>query len=139
MHDRQVDGLILASMYTRAIDVAEGIDRRVPPSCSTPSPSGPLRCHRCCPTKLEAGRAAARVLLDAGHRDGIHLIGAGPDQRDVPPGGRRGGERLEGIRTTLARRRREGGERAAASGMGAASTAWQRDASELLQTRGRAR
>ena len=54
------------------------------------------------PDEAEAGRAAARILLEAGHRDGIHLIGAGPAKRDVPPGGVAAVERLEGIRSTLA-------------------------------------
>jgi LacI family transcriptional regulator len=38
------------------------------------------------PDEVEAGRTAARVLLDAGHSKGIHLIGAGPGMRDVPAG-----------------------------------------------------
>ena len=54
------------------------------------------------PDEIEAGRAAARVLLEAGHRDGIHLIGAGPGAHDVPAGRVAAVERLEGIRTTLA-------------------------------------
>ena len=54
------------------------------------------------PDEPEAGRAAARALLEAGHRDAIHLIGAGPGAHDVPAGGVAALERLEGIRTTLA-------------------------------------
>ena len=67
MHDRRVDGIVLASMYTRKVTVPEG------------SPNGPAvllnalptqalcRSPRSFRTRAEAGRAAARVLLDAGH------------------------------------------------------------------------
>jgi len=53
------------------------------------------------PDEIEAGRAAARLLLAAGHSE-IHLIGAGPEPDDVPPGGVAGAERLAGIREVLA-------------------------------------
>ncbi|MFI7612057.1 substrate-binding domain-containing protein [Nonomuraea terrae] len=53
------------------------------------------------PDEVEAGRCAARVLLDAGHRDGIYLIGAGPGLRDVPSESVAAVERLVGIRQAL--------------------------------------
>ena len=87
MHDRQVDGIILASMYTSDHHAAQGHQPPRPPCCSTRSRSSRPRCPSVLPDEVEAGRAAARVLLDAGHRDGIHLIGAGPGLRDVPAGG----------------------------------------------------
>ncbi|WP_182884942.1 LacI family DNA-binding transcriptional regulator [Microbispora sp. H10885] len=98
MHDRQVDGLILAAMYTRTIRVPKGMGAapavllNALPKQRSPLPS-------VLPDEVEAGRRAARVLLDAGHREGIHLIGAGPGRRDLPRGGGVAAvERLIGIR-----------------------------------------
>ncbi|WP_218164399.1 LacI family DNA-binding transcriptional regulator [Lentzea waywayandensis] len=48
------------------------------------------------PDERQGGRSAARVLVEAGHRRGVHLIGVGP--RGVPPGGVAAVERLVGIR-----------------------------------------
>jgi LacI family transcriptional regulator len=53
------------------------------------------------PVEVEAGRRSTRVLLDAGHRDGIYLIGAGPGLRNVPSGSVAAVERLIGIREAL--------------------------------------
>jgi LacI family transcriptional regulator, galactose operon repressor len=100
MHDRQVDGIIFASMFTRTVKV---------PNALTAGPAVLLNAvakrasalPSVVPDEVEAGRAAARVLLDAGHRDGIHLIGAGPRIRDVPPEALAGVERLTGIREVL--------------------------------------
>jgi LacI family transcriptional regulator, galactose operon repressor len=100
MYDRQVDGLILASMYTRAIALPKGLPS-APAVLLNALSKRPSALPSVLPDEAEAGRAAARLLLDAGHRDGIHLIGAGPGKRDVPPGGVAAMERLEGIRTTL--------------------------------------
>jgi LacI family transcriptional regulator len=101
MHDRQVDGIVYASMFTRAVKV---------PATLTTGPAVLLNAvakrvstiPSVLPDETEAGRAAARVLLDAGHRAGIHLIGAGPRVRDVPPEALAGVERLTGIREVLA-------------------------------------
>ena len=100
MLDRQVDGIILASMFTRTRHVPSGLDQ-VPaillnalPQQRTSSISAVI------PDELAAGRAAAQLLLDAGHRS-IHLVGAGPGPDDVPPGTVAGVERLAGIRETL--------------------------------------
>jgi LacI family transcriptional regulator len=101
MHDRQVDGIILAAMYTRAIALPKGLTS-APAVLLNALSKRPSPLPSVLPDEAEAGRAAARVLLDAGHREGIHLIGAGPGKRDVPPGGVAAVERLEGIRTTLA-------------------------------------
>src|SRR5205823_936126 len=64
-----------------------------------PKPAAPL--PAVVPDEVEAGRAAARLLLEAGHRDGIYLIGAGPSLRDVPPWSVAATERLVGIREVL--------------------------------------
>jgi LacI family transcriptional regulator len=99
MLDRQVDGIILASMFTRTRRLPSGIEvptvllnalapKRVPPIPSV------------VPDEHTAGRAAARLLLEAGHRS-IHLVGAGPGAGDVPPGTVAGTERLAGIRDVM--------------------------------------
>ena len=100
MHDRQVDGLIFASMFTRKVNVPAALAARPAvllncvPKRSSPIPS-------VLPDELEAGRAAAQILLDAGHREGIHVIGAGPLVRDTPPEGLAAVERLTGLRQVL--------------------------------------
>jgi LacI family transcriptional regulator len=101
MHDRQVDGIILASMFTRAVKVPATLTTG-PAVLLNAVPKRASALHSVVPDEVEAGRAAARVLLDAGHRDGIHLIGAGPRVRDVPPEALAGVERLTGIREVLA-------------------------------------
>ncbi|MFB4280267.1 MULTISPECIES: LacI family DNA-binding transcriptional regulator [unclassified Nonomuraea] len=100
MHDRQVDGLILASMFTRTIKVPKSITA-APAVLLNALPEQPTPLPAILPDEVEAGRRAARVLLDAGHRDGIHLIGAGPGIRDVPPESVAAVERLVGIREAL--------------------------------------
>ncbi|GII81286.1 transcriptional regulator [Sphaerisporangium rufum] len=100
MHDRQVDGLVLASMFTRTIKVPESITA-VPAVLLNALPERPTPLPAVLPDEVEAGRRAARVLLEAGHRDGIHLIGAGPDLRD-PSESVAAVERLAGIREVLA-------------------------------------
>jgi LacI family transcriptional regulator len=101
MYDRQVDGIILAAMYTRAIALPKGLTS-APAVLLNALAKRPSAVPSVLPDEAQGGRAAARALLDAGHRDGIHLIGAGPGRRDVPRGGVAAVERLEGIRTTLA-------------------------------------
>lgn len=100
MHDRQVDGIVLASMYTRTIKVPKEMTA-APAVLLNALPRQPSPLPSILPDEIEAGRTAARVLLEAGHRAGIHLIGAGPRSRDVPPGTLAGVERLAGIREVL--------------------------------------
>ncbi|MEU8279417.1 LacI family DNA-binding transcriptional regulator [Microbispora bryophytorum] len=102
MHDRQVDGIILASMYTRTIKVPKGM-AAAPAVLLNALPKQPSPLPSVIPDEIEAGRVAARALLAAGHREGIHLIGAGPGRRNVPAGGSVAAvERLIGIREVLA-------------------------------------
>ena len=100
MHDRQVDGIILTSMYTRTRQVPAVLDR-VPTVLLNTLSTDDTVAPAVVPDEIEAGRAAARLLLDAGHRE-IHLIGAGPEPGDSPPGTVAGAERLAGIREVLA-------------------------------------
>ena len=104
MHDRQVDGIILASMFTRTVKVPKALTAG-PAVLLNALPKRPSPLPSVVPDEVEAGRAAARVLLDAGHRAGIHLIGAGPGVRDVPPDALAGVQRLAGIREVLAQAR----------------------------------
>ncbi|PRY58659.1 LacI family DNA-binding transcriptional regulator [Glycomyces artemisiae] len=95
MVDRQVDGIVIASMFTRERPVPSGVGR--PLVFLNTVPAEPrAQVPVVIPDEIGAGRAAARALLDAGHRK-IHLIGAGPTLDDVPPLTIAGRERLEGI------------------------------------------
>jgi LacI family transcriptional regulator len=100
MHDRQVDGVIFASMFTRTLKVPKELTA-APAVLLNALPRQPSPLPSVVPDEVEAGRAAARVLLDAGHRDGVHLIGAGPGTRSVPTGSVAAVERLVGIREVL--------------------------------------
>ena len=100
MHDRRVDGVILASAHARAVKIPKGLTKG-PAVLLNALPKQPSLLPLVVPDEVEAGRAAARVLLDAGHRRGIHLIGAGPGTRNVPAGRLAAVERLVGIREVL--------------------------------------
>jgi len=72
--DRRVDGFLYASMFTRVVEV---------PAALTDLPHVLLNClpregdtTSVVPDERSAGVTAARVLLDAGHREGIYLIGS---------------------------------------------------------------
>lgn len=96
MLDHQVDGLIIASMFTRERSVPRSAQgRKVVLLNTLPAESG-LQVPAVIPDEYRAGREAARLLLDAGHRE-IHLIGAGPGPGDVAPRTVAGRERLAGI------------------------------------------
>ncbi|MGW3961479.1 LacI family DNA-binding transcriptional regulator [Amycolatopsis sp. NPDC005003] len=101
MHDRQVDGIVFASMYTRRVSVPESL-RGTSAVLLNAVPKTPSPLPVVVPDEIEAGRAAARVLIEAGHRDGIHLIGAGPGLRNVPRDSVAAVERLAGIREVFA-------------------------------------
>ena len=96
MHDRRVDGIVFAAMYTRKVAVPEGLDHG-PAVLLNALPAEYSAVHSVLPDEVEAGRAAARVLVDAGHRRGVHLVGAGPGADDVPPNSIAATERLIGL------------------------------------------
>jgi LacI family transcriptional regulator len=94
MLDRQVDGFIYAAMFTRDVHIPArllgqplvllncmAVDSRVPAVI---------------PDEINAGRDAAQILLDAGHRDGIFLVG------EPAPHLFAGRERVTGVNQALA-------------------------------------
>lgn len=100
MGDRQVDGLVVASMYTR---------ERPDPTASLHVPAvllnavirGGTAVPTVLPDEVRAGYDAARLLLDAGHRDGIWLVGIGTTPGEVHPDAVAGAQRLQGITRAL--------------------------------------
>jgi len=100
MHDRRVDGIVFASMYTRKMAVpAALLDGPAVLLNALPSGRSPIPCV--VPDEAKAGRTAARVLVDAGFTSGIYLVGAGPTANRVPKGSVAAVERLAGISTAL--------------------------------------
>src|SRR4051812_10468315 len=93
--DRQVDAFIYASMFTRYVRVPKLLRGRpvVLLNCLTRA-AGPAQ-HSIIPDELAAGASAARTLIDAGHRQGIHLVGTAAEHVFA------GRERLAGIREGL--------------------------------------
>lgn len=78
MRERHVHGLVLASTRTRFVEVPQGLGGTAAVLLNA-LPAERSSLPSIVPDEVEAGRAAARVLLDAGHREGIHLVGTGPD------------------------------------------------------------
>ena len=93
MVDRGVGGFVYASMYTRRIRVSAGMRSHpmVLVNCTTRSKIFPS----VIPDENEAGRSAARVLLQHGHSDRIVLVGK------TPPYVMAAVERLAGISAVL--------------------------------------
>ena len=96
MIDRQVDGIVLASMYTRKLPVPKAF-ATTPAVLLNALPERPSivsgRSQR-----DQAGKHAAQILLDAGHREEIYLIGGGPRSKQVPKGALAATERYKGIK-----------------------------------------
>ena len=101
MLDRQVEGIVVASMYTRRANVPRpllggpSVMLNVLPAKSSVVPS-------VIPDEAEAGRAAARLLLEAGHQEGIYVVGVGVDPVRTPKGSVAASQRLLGIEGELA-------------------------------------
>ena len=95
MLDRQVDGLLYASAATRVVDLSELAHDRpvVLLNCTTDPLPGPA----VVPHSRQAGLAAARALVDSGHRDRIYVL------RQRGPTGSAPRERLEGVDDGLRR------------------------------------
>jgi LacI family transcriptional regulator len=94
--DRQVDAFVYASMFTRYVRVPKLLKGRpvVLLNCLTRAVKPAY--HSVIPDELAAGWSAAKVVLDAGHHDGIHLVGS--PARHVFAGR----ERVAGIKEGLA-------------------------------------
>jgi LacI family transcriptional regulator len=103
MLDRQVDGIVLASMYTRKLPVPDAL-ASAPAVLLNALPERKCGVSSVIPDEAEAGRSAAGVLLDAGHRSDIFLIGGGPRTRQVPRGALAAIERFRGIKHTFSER-----------------------------------
>lgn len=95
--DRRVDGIVVGLMAARLIDVPS-------PSRSVPvvvvNGTTPDDLPNVLPDEPTAGRAMAKVLLDAGHRR-IGLVGELPEIADDPRRSVSIGRRFAAIRTTL--------------------------------------
>lgn len=101
MGDRQVDGLVVASMFTREREDPTP-DLHVPAVLLNAVSTGSTPVPTVLPDEWAAGRDAARVLLEAGHRERVHLVGVGTSPDEVPPGGVAAVERLDAITRTFA-------------------------------------
>ncbi len=80
MLDRGVDGFLYASMYTRWAQPPALLHGHpfVLLNCLDGDSVGGSAIASVLPDERGAGRTAAGTLLDAGHRDGIHLVGESP-------------------------------------------------------------
>lgn len=97
-HDRRVDGIVFASMYTRKVTVPKALlDGPAVLLNALPSRRSPI--PSVLPDEREAGRTAAKALLEAGHESGIYLIGAAPNRG--PKGSVAAVQRLRGITEAL--------------------------------------
>jgi LacI family transcriptional regulator len=94
--DRQVDAFVYASMFTRYVRVPKALKGRKVAllNCITKSVQ-PVH-HSVIPDEMTAGWSAARVVVEAGHREGIYLVG-NPAERVFA-----GRERTAGLREGLA-------------------------------------
>lgn len=97
--DRQVDALIYAAMYTRYVTPSKELHGRrvVLLNCLAPGFDAPS----VIPDEVEAGRDAARALIDAGHTSGIWAIGGHQAIPATPEGVFAGNERMRGLREVL--------------------------------------
>lgn len=94
MLDRGVDGFLYATMFTRQVKLPAAL--RGHPHVLLNCLNRDRNATAVVPDERAAGRAAARVLIDAGHRGGIHLIGSSPASVYAAK------ERVAGIDETLA-------------------------------------
>ncbi|HWM36084.1 MAG TPA: LacI family DNA-binding transcriptional regulator [Streptomyces sp.] len=100
MLDRQVDGMIHAAMSTRR-SRRPGLSHEHPTVLlNFLDESGDFTCV--VPDEEAAGAQAVRMLLDAGHRDGIHVVGGHHFTAETPEGVHAGHERMRGIEKAAA-------------------------------------
>ncbi|PRY31576.1 LacI family DNA-binding transcriptional regulator [Pseudosporangium ferrugineum] len=94
--DRQVDAFLYASMSTRYVRVPKQLSGRPVVLLNCLTRAARPTCHAVVPDEVAAGWNAARTLVEAGHRDGIHLVGDPADQAFA------GRERVAGLREGFA-------------------------------------
>lgn len=94
--DRQVDAFVYASMFTRYVRVPKLLKGRPVVLLNCLTRAARPAYHSVIPDEAAAGWSAAKVVIEAGHREGIHLVG-NPAQHVFA-----GRERLAGIREGLA-------------------------------------
>jgi LacI family transcriptional regulator len=94
MLDRQVDGILYATLAARAVTVPQALlgQRAVLLNCVDPATDLPS----VMPDDVLGGRVAARALLDAGCTEGIHVVGEEPSDAVVA-----GLSRLAGVHDEL--------------------------------------
>lgn len=99
MLDRQVDGMIYATMYTREVEPPRSLRGRplVLLNCLADGVEAPS----VIPDEVGAGRTAAQALLEAGHDEGIYVIGGHHVTHATPAGAFAGRERMTGIHQAL--------------------------------------
>ncbi|MGD6741623.1 LacI family DNA-binding transcriptional regulator [Streptomyces sp. BH106] len=97
--DRQVDAVIYAAMYTHYVTPPPELHGRrvLLLNCLAPGFDAPS----VIPDEIEAGRTAARVLLDAGHTRDIWAIGGHQAIPASPDGNFAGIERMRGLQDVL--------------------------------------
>lgn len=101
---RDIDGILYASMFTRQVSIPE-VARRVPLVLMNCEAEGG-GVASVIPDEEAAGALAARLLLDAGHRDDIWFVGVFPPGRTGGPSWPEWGplalpRRLSGLRAEL--------------------------------------
>jgi LacI family transcriptional regulator len=94
--DRQVDAFVYASMFTRYVRLPKLLRGRPVVLLNCLTRAAKPSHHAVIPDEVRAGRSAAEVVAEAGHRDSIHLVG------DAAHNVFAGRERLAGIREGLA-------------------------------------
>lgn len=99
MHDRGVDGIVYASMYTRELEIPSGLNEG-PAVLLNAVPSSPSQIPCIVPDEFEAGRTAVAALIDAGHNHSIALVGSAPPD-NTPEGSLAAIQRLDGILDAL--------------------------------------
>lgn len=93
--DRQVDAFVYASMSTRYVRLPKLLRGRKVALLNCLTRAATPAQHTVIPDEVAAGWSAARVILEAGHRDGIHLVGRLTEQVFA------GRERVAGLREGL--------------------------------------
>ncbi|WP_345578106.1 LacI family DNA-binding transcriptional regulator [Tessaracoccus lubricantis] len=81
MQSYQVAGMIFAAMYHRPLEAPQGLGGMPTVFVNAQDPTGTFT--SVFPDEVAGGRAAARVLLDAGHRD-MAMINIAPEGSSLP-------------------------------------------------------